>query len=280
MVTKRIIIGIAIVVVGALFALYFNIGKTHGEMLLTNQSYIEFQRNQITNLFDTISYPATSSVYDRINYENDIEHGLITYEGDSVLTEDEYNQIKQELNYAFIKSMNIYAKKLFGKTTWDERMLNQMKEDLTKVSYNKYLLNAPNAKWIDDNLKFINDYYSAKNLIYRAKQCTEIDNIDRLVAQAKNFRSKPLSNNSSLQSELNKVGNYAKDNVVRIIKNRITSAINYVTQYNEISPNSQAAEDSYYKYKRKYGSRKDIEDLIRDLHILNYLNYMRSNNSD
>lgn len=221
-------------------------------------------KERVENGIKGQEYSIAHSTFSSIMSEILTEESITLDNGKKALTDSEVLKSKQIVFYEYVPIFTKYGLSYFSKSSWDNTELENLQSE------SNYLIQLNIAEPTTDSYnsiakiaKIVADYFAAWQVVSRARNCSSVNSIAEIKADANGYNIDPLTNNSSLESALQSVEDEAKRSVVSYIAEKCNFVISSKYDYNNYITFYRAYENACNRiseYTDTYGKNNVLND--------------------
>ena len=142
------------------------------------------------------------------------------------------------------------ANRLFSSSTWNANELKEIRNDANDLL--KRQGTSAKKDSLNNYVKYVNGYYSAKGLLNKSKHCTNLNSYQNLCNEAKKYKKYPYTNNSELKNIQRTVSSQAKGSWKRHLDKEVSNLCGMDnTSFND---NFSRVNAAIKEYESKFGN--------------------------
>lgn len=157
----------------------------------------------------------------------------------------------------------------FAQSSWNEATMNSLKNEAAKLLNDQYCEKGNNTAIKLSKINgYVTSYFGAKSLIARASSCNSLSEVKSCRSEVAKYKQFPLTNCTSIMSQLNGVPQKAVNSYSRIITSRANNVANNFDTYSslvEFNKKYRTAMGELNAFSSEFGNTSDISSAKNNL---------------
>lgn len=157
----------------------------------------------------------------------------------------------------------------FAQSAWNEATMNTLKNEATKLLNDQYCEKGNNtALKLSKVSGYVTSYHGAKSLIARASRCNSLSEVKSCRSEVAKYKQAPLTNCTSIMSQLNGVPQKAVSSYSRTIASKANNIANNFESYSslvEFNKKYRTAMGELNAFSSEFGNTSEISSAKSNL---------------